>query len=170
MLEKDDRRRMNNRLVATALLSVALSGCGNGIKTVDLPRTTSSPRLAQSLPAGDARIEITSPKDGSTIRGGDVTVVVDVNGFDLVGDRSKPRVGAGHIVYYYGSLFEVPVAPDRPATAGGRGTFVSYASTQQRYGWTPPAGMQTFAVQLVSSDNLPLDPPRLDMVTVTVER
>jgi hypothetical protein len=158
-------------MTVTAIALVTAASCGGGVRTVELPRLTASPSSAKSMPARSATVKIVEPKAGEMISGADVIVVVEVSGLDLIDAvGSRQRAGAGHIVYYAGTAFNVPVALHRSATFGGTGTFVSFVSSKPRYRWSDAAaGRQTFAVQLVSSDNLPLDPPQVDSVTVTVK-
>jgi hypothetical protein len=117
-----------------------------------------------------ARVSISSPRDGATIKASEAVVVTKVTGFDLVdkiGEKAKP--GEGHLIYYMGAGYEIPVDPHRPATAGGQGSFVSAASAKTKYTWENASpGRQTFTAQLVNNDNTPLDPPRAAQVTVTI--
>jgi hypothetical protein len=106
---------------------------------------------------------ITDPPFDGGILAGNVTVTVDVADFTLVPPGSNDRPGAGHLIYY---LDVVPPATAGTPAVSRPGTYV--VSSETRYTWERiPPGTHTFAAQLVSDDNTPLDPPVLDAVDVT---
>jgi hypothetical protein len=167
---------MNPRRLAAALMAAGflLAACGNGDDAATLegspPAASTGSPAASGIPAGDAQIEITSPAEGATIKVGELNIAVDVSDFDLV-DKigQKAQEGEGHIVYYLGAGYEIPVDPERPANIGGQGAFTSYMSHKPSYDWeNAPPGQQTITVQLVNNDHTPLAPPRSDQVTVTI--
>jgi hypothetical protein len=167
---------MTPRRLAAVLMAAGflLTSCGNGDDAATLEESpsvaaTGSP-AASGVPAGAAQIEITAPADGATVDVDEVNVAVEVRDFDLV-DKigGKAKEGEGHIVYYLGMGYEIPVAPDQPGNVGGEGGFTSYMSHESSYEWeSAPPGRQTITVQLVNNDNTPLVPPRSDQVTVTI--
>jgi hypothetical protein len=156
---------------------IVLAACGKNQPSTNLatPGPSASgavtPKpIGTSYPAGDARIGISSPKDGDTAPTGDVRVVTTVEGIKLVDKVGKDgKQGEGHIVYYLGTGYQVPTAKGQSAVSGGSGTFTSLPSAETSYTWpNVPSGRQTLTVQLVNNDNTPLDPPQTDQVTITV--
>lgn len=114
-------------------------------------------------------VRIVSPKDGSNIPAGNVTVLLEIHNFIVVDRMGEPNLsGQGHLHYFID--VDPPIVSGQPAfTAEG-----TYADTTA-VSWTwhnVGTGTHTFAVELVSNDHLPLYPPSLrpayDKVTVTV--
>jgi hypothetical protein len=105
---------------------------------------------------------IAPPFDGG-ILAGNVTILVEVTNFTLapLGGTNVP--GTGHLVYY---MDVTPVTiRDHPAFTRP-GTYTSSSATMHTWqGIT--SGTHTFAVQLVNSDDTPLDPPMVDAIDVT---
>lgn len=149
--------------------SLAASACGGGIKEVDLPSPELPSAALRSMPAGEASISIRAPEPGAELSN-PIEVSVEVEGFRLVSQSGgPPTAGEGHIVYYSGADYQVPVAPDRLATQGGSGTFTSAPSADTTYRWdgTGP-GSWLFAAQLVGGNGAPLNPPQVATVSVAV--
>jgi hypothetical protein len=118
------------------------------------------------LPACAApMIKILEPTDGSNVSAGNVTVVAEVDDFELVNKLGQDSVaGEGHIHYYMDVA--VPTAPGEPAITAP-GTYVPTENTS--YAWqNVSAGMHNFTVQLVNNDHTPLEPPVLSQNTITV--
>jgi hypothetical protein len=108
------------------------------------------------LPACAApSIKILEPADGSEVPAGNVTVVVEVNDFELVNKLGQKNAeGEGHIHYYLDAA--VPTAPGKPAVTAP-GTYVPTANTS--FTWqNVSAGMHNISVQLVNNDHTPLEP------------
>jgi hypothetical protein len=162
-------------LILVLCTATLLTSCGGDdtpqlVEPTALPSTSASP-AASGIPAGDAKIAISSPREGDTISGNKVEIVTEVTGFDLV-DKigKKAERGEGHIVYYVGSGYQIPVDPSRPGTIGGNGVFTAYTSHKTSYTWENLApGRQTLSVQLVNNDNKPLAPSISAQVTVTID-
>lgn len=116
--------------------------------------------------AANAQINITNPKNGSTISPGNVTVTVNVKNFNLVNKLGQSNVaGQGHIHYYIDVA--VPETPGKPATTAV-GTFVPTPNTT----WTWPnvmPGNHNFSVQLANNDHTPVIPLAYDTIIVTVK-
>jgi hypothetical protein len=118
------------------------------------------------LPACAApMIKILEPTDESNVTAGNVTVVVEVNDFNLVDKLGQKNVaGEGHIHYYLDAA--VPTAPGKPAVTAP-GTYVPTANTS--FTWqNVSAGMHNISVQLVNNDHTPLEPPVLSQNTINV--
>ncbi len=120
--------------------------------------------LALRLNTGPT-VSITSPLDGSSVPGPDVTVSVDVSRFNLVDKLGQPNVaGEGHLHYF------LDVAP--PTTPGeiavtAPGTYVATTSTSNT--WTGlSAGEHMLSVELVNNDHTPLVPAAVATVHVNV--
>jgi hypothetical protein len=122
------------------------------------------------MSAGDAAIEIVTPRPGATIRSDTTQVEVRVRGFRLAADRNlAPERGRGHLVFYSGASYQVPTAQNLPATSGGSGNFTAASSAKAAYRWSGlEPGRWMFAAQLVGSDDAPLVPPRFASVVVEV--
>jgi hypothetical protein len=110
-------------------------------------------------------ISIVEPAQGVYLLSSDVTVAVQVSGFNLVDKTGQANVpGEGHIIYY------VDVTP--PGTAGepaltAPGTYAISADPSYRWSGINEGG-HTFSAQLVNNDNTPLDPQVTAQVTDTV--
>jgi hypothetical protein len=161
-------------LVVLLLLLVTAASCGGGgggDQTTDATPGATAAAPATGLPSGSAEIQIVEPTEGTKVKAGDVLVRTSVKGFKLVDDiGGAPKAGEGHIVYYRGTGYEIPVAGGQVATSGGQGAFNAAPVANDSYTWVGvPAGPQTFTVQLVTSDTKPLQPPVSAQVTVTVE-
>ncbi|MGA9097628.1 MAG: hypothetical protein WB392_01705 [Methanotrichaceae archaeon] len=100
-------------------------------------------------------ITITSPKEGSMIPAGNVTIMVNVTNFKLVNKLGQANVaGEGHVHYYIDVA--VPKTPGKPATTA-IGTFAPTPNTT----WTWPnvmPGKHNFSVQLANNDHIPVIP------------
>jgi hypothetical protein len=109
-------------------------------------------------------ITITSPPEGATIPAGNVTVMVNVTGFNLVNMLGAANVaGEGHIHYYMD--VPVPETPTKPAITSP-GTYAPTANTSFTWMNVKP-GMHSFSVQLVNNDHTPLIPLVYNTVNVT---
>ncbi len=118
------------------------------------------------LPACAApTIKILEPTDGSEVPAGNVTVVVEVNDFELVNKLGQDNVeGEGHIHYYLDAA--VPTASGEPAITAP-GTYMQTVNTS--FTWqNVSAGMHNISVQLVNNDHTPLEPLALSQNTITV--
>jgi hypothetical protein len=164
---------------------VLLAACGDDsddnvvgdvrTRTADLlgnARTEAADLLGDGTPQAGGnedspRVDITSLDDGDTLDAGDIEVVVDVEGFDVVDKLGEPaRAGEGH-VHFYMDVDRVPTTPGQPAVTQ-QGTYHAEATTTHTWKDVPP-GKHTFAVQLVNNDHTPLSPPVVQTVEVTVE-
>jgi hypothetical protein len=110
-------------------------------------------------------IKILEPTDGSEVPAGNVTVVVEVNDFELVNKLGQNNVeGEGHIHYYLDAA--VPTAPGKPAVTAP-GTYVPTANTS--FTWqNVSAGMHNVSAQLVNNDHTPLEPLVISQNTIQV--
>jgi hypothetical protein len=105
---------------------------------------------------------ITPPFDGG-ILAGDVTIFVEVTNFTLTPPGGTSVPGTGHLIYYRDVA---PVAVQGFPAFTRPGTYAVSSATMYTWpGITP--GTHTFAVQLVNSDDTPLDPPMVDAIDVT---
>jgi len=96
---------------------------------------------------------ILSPEFDGGVMAGNVTVVVRME---------NPPPGS-HLIYYRDAV--PPSAEGIPALSAPGTWAVSAMAAYTWHGVSP--GTHTFAVQLVNSDDTPLDPPVLDAVDVT---
>ncbi len=128
--------------------------------------------LAAILIAGCASpspsIKITSPTNGSTITGPNVTVNVSVQNFNIVDKQGQANVpGEGH-VHFYMDVSPLPSTPGQPAIpANASAVWAHVSGTTYTFTNVPP-GTHTFSVQLANNDHTPVEPLATDSVTVTV--
>ncbi len=144
--------------VSLAVLGIACGGGGGGGATP----------AATKLAGGAApAVEITAPKDGSTVPAGSLEVTVKASNFKVVDKLNQAATkGEGHI-HYYIDVAKIPTTPGQPAITADANTYHAVATTS--YTWPDvKAGKHTFAVQLVNNDHTPLEPPVTAEVTVTV--
>jgi hypothetical protein len=138
--------RIRTGWVAASMLATALvaASCGsNG-------STTSS--AAAARPSSTAVLSITSPRDGATIHGSTVDLVVDLTGAKLVAATTtdlKPDEGHLHV-----SLDDQLLT----MTSG----------TSQQIPDVPP-GQHLLKVEFVANDHSPFDPRVIAAVTFTVK-
>lgn len=119
-----------------------------------------------TLPACAApSIKILEPTDESEVPAGNVTVVVEVNDFELVNKLGQSNVeGEGHIHYYLDAA--VPTASGKLAITAP-GTYMQTANTS--FTWqNVSAGMHNVSAQLVNNDHTPLEPLVLSQNTIKV--
>jgi hypothetical protein len=165
---------MRTRGIVTVMVFCLLaSGCLNYQSFGDSqgnPRSGFQAALQPVTPAGSSAVSpgppsvfiITPPFDGGILTG-NVTILVEVSNFILVSEEKENKPGTGHLIYYQDVVPPVMrgvPAFTRPGTYG-----VSDTTTFEWDGITP--GTHTFAVQLVNTDNTPLDPPMVDAIDVT---
>ncbi len=114
--------------------------------------------------SGMPMITIISPQEGATVPSGNVTVMVNVTGFNLVNMLGAANVaGEGHIHYYMD--VPVPETPTKPAITSP-GTYAPTANTSFIWIDVKP-GLHNFSVQLVNNDHTPLIPLVYNTVNVT---
>ena len=130
-------------------------------------------------PAGGPSLEITSPGEGDTVSAGDLTVEVDVSGFEVVDQligitpacpnstACPNEPGKGHVHYY---LLDpdgaVPTTPGQAAITDV-GTYHPVATTSFTLSDVGP-GTYKVAAQLVNNDHTPLSPAVVDEIEVKV--
>ena len=144
------------------LCAVLLGSCRGGPSQ---PRATDEARPARTQPGGP-QVEINHPDDGSRLRSDDVLVTLTVRSFEIAERGSEPKDGRGHVIFYLDA---------DPPTDEGRSALRSRASSRRVRGtsftWKDvEPGRHRLAVQLVRSDDTPLDPPAIDRVAVRVAR
>jgi plastocyanin len=138
--------------------------------TPSRPAASSQPSAsAAGIPSTSSNsplIKIISPKDGSTVANGNITVELEVTNFNLANKIGQANTaGEGHIMYYFDIV--PPSVPKAPATAKPNNSIASAGKTNV---WNNvPAGSHSFTVQLVNNDNTPLDPPAMTGITVQVQ-
>lgn len=114
-------------------------------------------------PAPVPSITIVTPKAGSRVHGRSIRVSVSVKGFDVVHKQfQRPVAREGH-VHFYLDIKTLPKTHTYPSR-------VPYRSlSETSYTWTGVRpGRHTVAVQLVGNDHVPLRPPAMDRVAITV--
>ncbi len=117
------------------------------------------------LPACAApEIKILEPKEGSEVPAGNVTVTVEVSGFNIVDKQGQAKVeGEGHIHYFMDEA--IPTASGKPAVVAEK--YIHTVNTSYTWQNVTP-GMHNFSVELVNNDHTPLDPPVLSLNNVRV--
>ncbi len=115
---------------------------------------------------GPASVVITTPKDGSTIPAGDVTVSIQVSNFNVVDKQGQANVPReGHIHYFLD--VDAPTTPDKPAIPAS-GVWAHFAATTYTFS-NVAAGRHTISVELINNDHTPLTPPVVAKVAITVQ-
>ena len=148
-------RRRRGIAVRPLRLALILMIVGGGIAAYFLLSGADSP--APSL-------SILSPGPNATIPGGKTLVTVEVQNVRLGQVAGSSR--GYHLHYYLDAV--VPTTKGKPAvTATG-----SYASTTKTSNeWAVSTmGLHVLAVQLVTNDDLPLNPPVVQAITVQVPK
>ena len=112
-------------------------------------------------------VEILSPTDGAISEENEVTIRAAVDAFlvvDKLGEDVNP--GEGHL-HFYRDVEQIPTDSGQPAVIDDASKYAAVADLS--YTWTDlESGTHTFAVQLVSNDHTPLDPPVVAQITMTV--
>ncbi len=109
-------------------------------------------------------VRILSPVTNATVPAGKTTVTVEVGNAEL-STAVAPAKGV-HLHYYLDAI--VPTTPNQ-STVPAVGAWASSAKTT--YDWSiSGAGLHILAVQLVTSDDQPLNPPVVAAITVQVPR
>jgi hypothetical protein len=150
-------------LILTAFLSI--TACGTTEERADQPQQLAPPRASTDVvaPTNGASVELIQPSDRSTLPPGAVRIVANVTAFAVVAKQFHPAVdGEGH-VHFYLDVEKLPTTHAPPAT----GVYRSVSRTTYTWPNVPP-GVHVFSVQLVGNDHVPLDPPAIDEVRVTV--
>lgn len=110
-------------------------------------------------------LNITSPGNGANVTAGNVTININVSNFALIGlNGGINAAGQGHVIYYLD--MDIPTKPDRPAITAA-GTYQLEQMTSAMWTNVQP-GTHTLGVQLVNTDNTPLDPPVFAAVSIVV--
>lgn len=112
---------------------------------------------------GEPSIEITSPSDGDTVEGPEVTIEVEVENFELVEAGSEPAEGEGHVHFIVDG--DEPEAGD---TVGDDATHLGAEPFDTRDVELEP-GEHTVIAVLGNAAHEVLDPVVSDEVTFTVE-
>jgi outer membrane protein assembly factor BamB/plastocyanin len=132
--------------------------CGVGANPSLIALKLGAPPLGPTL-------SITSPTEGATNYGHNVTIKVAVGGFTIVNALGSANVpDEGHIHYFKDVL--PPTTPGVPAFTAA-GTWAPSINTSYR--WTNvSAGTHMFSAELVNNDHTPLEPAVVAFVNVTV--
>jgi plastocyanin len=117
------------------------------------------------LPPLPPELRITSPIDGASIAGPNVTIGVAVQNFDLVSKFGQASIsGEGHIHYF---LDVVPPTTPNVDAFTAAGTYA--ASAAKSYVWTNLSlGLHMFSAELVNNNHTPLQPVVVAFINVTV--
>jgi hypothetical protein len=109
-------------------------------------------------------LRIISPTTDAAISGGKTTVTVEVRNADLVSGAASAK--SYHLHYYLDAI--LPTASSQPAIPA-TGAWASSAKTMHEWSITG-AGLHVLAVQLVTQDDRPLNPPVVAAVVVQVPK
>jgi hypothetical protein len=149
-------------LLSAGVVTMACGRDGNlPDDVVGLPTAVASPIRGQGGADLLPSIEITSPRQGDTIKGPNLTVKVDVKDLklvDKVGQTSE--LGQGHILY----VLDPPLTgvPDD-------GSWVTETSAKEVQSRNVTPGEHTIMAQLVANNGSLLQPRVVQRITVTVE-
>jgi plastocyanin len=162
---------------ATAATSYTWHNVGGGphkfsVELVNNDHTPLTPPVVATVTVtvlpeiGPPSVVITTPKDGSTIPTGNVTVSIQVSNFNVVDEQGQANAShEGHIHYFLD--VDAPTTPGEAAIPTS-GTWAHVADTTYTFG-NVAAGTHTISVELVNNDHTPLTPPVVAKVTFTVQ-
>lgn len=116
-------------------------------------------------PDNSPGLSITTPQNGASVVGPNVTVTIAVSHFSIVDKLGQANVaGEGHVHYFLDVA--VPTTPGQPAVTAP-GTYAATVSTS--YTWhNLSAGSHTLSALLVNNNHTPLEPAVYKTITVTV--
>ena len=141
---------------ASLMLMVALAtGCGEGSREEETGDEESAPLMA---------VRLVEPADGAVIDGSSVSVVLEVEGLDIVpAGTIQPRSGHHHLLV---NSDLTPAGQPIPATPGVQ---IHLGGGQTNYDLTDlEPGEYTIIAVVGDAAHVPLDPPVVDTVTFTV--
>jgi len=142
-----------------ALTPFALLGCGEGA-----PEAADAPSPEAAAPAEPASVRFVAPQDGSTVTGPDLRVELGVSGLQVVeAGVFEPGTGHHHIFLNEDVTPMDQVIPvDRPGII-----HLGLAQTEHLFENVPPGEHRLIAV-VADGAHIPLDPPVVDTIFVTV--
>ncbi len=142
---------------ASLMLMVALAtGCSEGPREEETGDEESAPLMA---------VRLVEPADGAVIDGSSVSVVLEVEGLDIVpAGTIQPRSGHHHLLV---NTDLTPAGQPIPATPGVQ---IHLGGGQTDYHLTDlEPGEYTVIAVVGDALHVPLDPPVVDTVTFTVD-
>ena len=141
---------------APLMLMVALAtGCGEGAREEETGDEESAPLMA---------VRLVEPADGAVIDGSSVSVVLGVEGLEIVpAGTIQPRSGHHHLLV---NTDLTPAGQPIPATPGVH-IHLGQAQTDYELTGLEPGDYTVIAV-VGDAVHVPLDPPVVDTVTFTV--
>jgi hypothetical protein len=126
---------------------------------------TATPGAAVSITAPAFNFDPAHPGELPLIKGPNITITVNVTGFNLVAAGQTGQAPFGHLVYYMDVL---PPTTTGQSAHTQTGTFVATTATSNTWTNVTP-GPHTFWVQLVNTNNTPLTPPEVAQISLLVE-
>ena len=141
---------------ASLMLMVALAtGCGEGSREEETRDEESTPSMA---------VRLVEPADGAVIDGSSVSIVLEVEGLEIVpAGTIQPRSGHHHLLV---NTDLTPAGQPIPATSG---VHIHLGQAQTDYELTDlEPGDYTVIAVVGDAVHVPLDPPVVDTVTFTV--
>ena len=126
---------------------------------------TAAPGASVTIIAPSFNFDPAHPGELPLISGPNITIGVNVTGFNLVAPGQTGQAPFGHLVYY---LDVVPPTTTGQSAHSQTGTF--FATTEATHTWTNiTPGPHVFWVQLVNTDHTPLSPPVLANISLIVQ-
>lgn len=151
-------------------VNVTVMGAGN--MTSATAQNLTPARTVNVTAFGNATspsIKIADPKNDSVLSGGNVTITVSVDNFNVTDMLGKPNVaGQGHIHYFMDVM--PPTTPGKPALLANQTANKTqvYETAGLTHTWTNvTTGLHNFSVELVNNDHTPLKPPAIASVNIT---
>ncbi len=145
---------------ASLMLMVALAtGCGEGSREEEPDSGTGGEESALSM-----TVRLAEPADGAVIEGSSVSIVLEVEGLEIVpAGTVQPRSGHHHLLV---NTDLTPAGQPIPATPGVQ---IHLGGGQTDYDLTDlEPGEYTVIAVVGDAAHVPLDPPVVDTVTFTV--
>lgn len=134
-------KHLRSLTVALALAALALAGCSSGGSSSGGPATTSVSTTAAERPSSTGKLTIEAPRNGQTVKGGNLVLRLDLVGAKIVpATTTRIRPDQGHVhVMLDGKLISM-----------------NYQLTETLPKLTD--GTHLIQVEFVASDHLPFDP------------
>ncbi|PPD59204.1 hypothetical protein [Dehalogenimonas etheniformans] len=131
---------------------------------VSIGQPTSAPGADLAIITPTFDFDPAHPGERPVVNGPDITIGVQVTGFNLVQAGQTGQAPYGHLVYYLDAIPPTTVGQSALTSAG---TFVSTTSLTNTWK-NISQGPHVFWVQLVNTDNTPLTPAIMVNITLIV--
>ena len=148
------------RLVIGSAVVAVMAGCGGGDAGGEADETDMVPMEEAAAPA---TVTIVSPADGAELDAGPVLVVMEVENLEIV-EAGVMDAGTGHhhLIVNGDVDWELPI-PNDPGVHYHMGLAQTEFTLEDL-----PAGEHRIIAVVADGVHIPLDPPVVDTITVTI--